>query len=152
MHSSGFFSDKAYCNVDLKRKISGSHTISDQSLLLNTIVLNDMCLLTAEPPMTAPTITGRTPLSSTSFIVNLTITNPDYNYIITWTNMCTKMMEGSMTASENTNSYTVAGLNGHEDYSVTVTANNSCGMNKSDPITVFSKDQCYAFHDFAYTL
>ena len=41
MHFSGFFSDKAYCKVILKRKILGSHTISDQSLLLSTIVLND---------------------------------------------------------------------------------------------------------------
>ena len=41
MHSSGFFSDKAYCKVDFKREISGSHMISDQSLLLSTNVLND---------------------------------------------------------------------------------------------------------------
>ena len=41
MHSSGFFSDKAYCKVDFKCKILGSHTISDQSLLLSTVVLND---------------------------------------------------------------------------------------------------------------
>ena len=44
MHSSGFFSDKAYCKVDFKREISGSHMISDQSLLLSTIVLNDILL------------------------------------------------------------------------------------------------------------
>ena len=36
-----FFLDKAYCKVDFKHKISRSHTISDQSLLLSTIVLND---------------------------------------------------------------------------------------------------------------
>ena len=41
MHSSGFFWDKAYCKVDFKCEISGSHAISDQSLLLSTIVLND---------------------------------------------------------------------------------------------------------------
>ena len=44
MHSSGVFSDKAYCKVDLKREILGSHMISDQSLLLSTIVLNDTYL------------------------------------------------------------------------------------------------------------
>ena len=42
MHSSGLFSDKAYCKVDLKCEISGSHMISDQSLLLSTVVLNDI--------------------------------------------------------------------------------------------------------------
>ena len=48
MHSSGFFSDKAYCKVDLKREILGSHTISDQSLLLSTNVLNDIMCKYAE--------------------------------------------------------------------------------------------------------
>ena len=42
MHPSGFFPDKAYCKVDLKCEISRSHTISDQSLLLSTCVLNDI--------------------------------------------------------------------------------------------------------------
>ena len=41
MYSSKFFSDKAYCKVDFKARNFGSHTISDQSLLLSTIVLND---------------------------------------------------------------------------------------------------------------
>ena len=44
MYSSKFFSDKAFffiARLILKREISGSHTISDQSLLLSTIVLND---------------------------------------------------------------------------------------------------------------
>ena len=42
MHSSGFFQIKLIARLILKREISGSHTISDQSLLLSTIVLNDM--------------------------------------------------------------------------------------------------------------
>ena len=41
MHSSGFFRIKLIARLILKREISGSHTISDQSLLLSTIVLND---------------------------------------------------------------------------------------------------------------
>ena len=41
MHSSGFFRIKPIARLILKREISGSHTISDQSLLLSTIVLND---------------------------------------------------------------------------------------------------------------
>ena len=42
MHSSGFFQIKLIARLILKCKISRSHTISDQSLLLSTIVLNDM--------------------------------------------------------------------------------------------------------------
>ena len=41
MHSSEFFRIKLIGRLILKREISGSHTISDQSLLLSTIVLND---------------------------------------------------------------------------------------------------------------
>ena len=41
MHSSGFVKIKPIARLILKRKISGSHTISDQSLLLSTTVLND---------------------------------------------------------------------------------------------------------------
>ena len=41
MHSSGFFRIKLIAKLILKREISGSHTISDQSLSLSTIVLND---------------------------------------------------------------------------------------------------------------
>ena len=40
MHSSGFFRIKPIARLILKREISGSHTISDQSLSLSTIVLN----------------------------------------------------------------------------------------------------------------
>ena len=41
MHSSGFFQIKLIARLILKCEISGSHMISDQSLLLSTIVLND---------------------------------------------------------------------------------------------------------------
>ena len=41
MHFSRFFRKKPIARLILKCKISGSHTISDQSLLLSTIVLND---------------------------------------------------------------------------------------------------------------
>ena len=49
-------------------------------------------------------------------------------------------MISSMTVAENTNSYTVTGLNGIDNYIVTVTANNSCGMMMSGPITVYGKN------------
>ena len=42
MHSSGFFRIKLIARLILKREILGSHTISDQSLLLSTNVLNDI--------------------------------------------------------------------------------------------------------------
>ena len=91
------------------------------------------------PPITSPSITGITPLSSTSFTVSWTITDPDHNYIVTWTNLHTGMMS-TVTVSENTNSYIVTGLNGMDNYNVSVTANNSCGMMMSDPATVYGKN------------
>ena len=46
-----------------------------------------------------------------------------------------------MTIADNTNSYTVTGLSGMDNYNVTVTANNSCGiMIMSDPIAVYGKN------------
>ena len=90
--------------------------------------------------MTAPTITDTTPLSNTSFTVSWAITDPNHNYIITWTNLRTGMMEDSVTVPENTNSYTVTGLTGIDNYNVSVTANNSCGMMMSDPNTVYGKN------------
>ena len=98
-------------------------------------------MYTTDPAV--PTITGTTPLNSTSFTVSWTITDPNHNYIITWTNLHTSMMEGSMIVPENTNSYTVAGLNGIDNYNVSVAANNSCGMMMSDPITVYGKNVHY---------
>ena len=92
--------------------------------------------------MTAPTLTGVTPLSNTSFNIRWTITDPDYyRYIVTWTNLHTGMMS-SVTVPENTNSYMATGLNGIDNYNVSVTANNSCGMMMSDPITVYGKNVC----------
>ena len=98
-------------------------------------------LYTTDP--VSPTITRTTPLSSTSFTVNWTITDPNRNYIITWTNLCTGIMEGSMTVPENTTSYNVTGLTGTDNYNVSVSANNSCGIMMSDPITVYGKNVHY---------
>ena len=98
-------------------------------------------LYTTDPA--APNITDITPLSSTSFTVSWTITDSNHNYIITWINLRTGMMEDSMTVPENTNSYNVTGLNGIDNYNVSVTASNSCGMMMSDPITVYGKNVHY---------
>ena len=79
-----------------------------------------------------------TPLSSRSFTVSWTITNPDHNYVVTWTNLRTGMIS-SVTVPENTNNYTVTGLDGVDNCNVSVAANNSCGMMMSDSITVYGK-------------
>ena len=97
-----------------------------------------MFLYYIDSPTTAPNITEPTPLSNTSFIVSWTITDPDHNYVVTWTNLRTGMMS-SVTVPENTNSYMVTELNGVDNYNVSVTANNLCGMMMSDPITVYGK-------------
>ena len=102
------------------------------------------------PPMTAPTITGTTPLNK-SFNISW-ITDPDYIYIVTWTNLCTGVVEGNRTVTGNFSSFRVAGLSGVDDYNVSVTANNSCGMMMSDPITVYGK-KLYILYtaDFSFT-
>ena len=102
--------------------------------------------------MTAPSITETTPLSNTSFTVSWTITDCDHNYIVTWTNLHTGMMD-NITVPENTNSYMVTELNDTDNYSVSVTAINSCGMMMSDPITVYGKNiaNSYILHSCCYT-
>ena len=92
---------------------------------------------TTAPPMIAPIVIV-TPLSSTSFSVSWTLIGPDHIYILIWTNLRTGMMD-SMTVAENTNSYTITGLSGMDNYNVTVTASNSCGMMMSDPRAVYGK-------------
>lgn len=66
------------------------------------------------------------------------MTDFDYNYVIKWTNQLTGVMS-SVTVPENTTSHIVMGLNGIDNYNVSVTANNSCGMMMSDPVTVYGK-------------
>ena len=91
--------------------------------------------------ITPPIITSVRPLNSTSFTVNWEPTGLDDNYIVlvTWTNLRTGLKEGSVTVSNNTNSYTVKGLSGIDNYNVSVAVNISHGMMMSDPITVYGK-------------
>ena len=113
------------------------------TVLLTTVctyVLITFCITAS--PSTAPNVTGMTSLSSTSFTVSWTITDPDHNYVVTWTNLHTGMMS-SVTVPENTNSYMVTGLNGVDNYNVSVTANSSCGMMMSDPATVYGNAYKY---------
>ena len=43
------------------------------------------------------------------------------------------------TVPGNTNSYTVTGLSGDVNYNVSVAAVNMCGVNTSDPVTVYGE-------------
>ena len=95
---------------------------------------------TAAAPMTAPNITGITPLSNTSFIVNWTITDPDHIYIMTLINMSSDRMDSmSMTVTGSTSIHMATGLDGDSNYTVSVTANNSCGMMMNDSVTVYGR-------------
>ena len=94
-----------------------------------------------ELPSSLPQITAVTPLSYTSFTVNWKISDNSvtiYNYIVIWANLWTGVMNSS-TVPENTNSYTVTGLNDNDNYNVSITAVGVCGMITSDPITVYGK-------------
>ena len=105
--------------------------------MLHTYITYILIVFCITAPLTVPTIIP-TPLSSTSFTVSWTITDPDHNYIVTWTNLRTGTMS-TMTVPENTNSYMVTRLNGVDNYNVIVTANNSCEMMMSDPAIVYGK-------------
>ena len=90
--------------------------------------------------MSAPNITGTTPLSSTLFTVNWTKSNTNHDIIIV---ILTNLRTGeicTIAVPENTNNYNVTGLNGIDNYNVIVAANNSCGMMMSNPITVYGKN------------
>ena len=91
------------------------------------------------PPMTAPVISRATPVDANSFSVIWEVTDPSHRYMITWTNLRTGIKD-NVTVAENTNSYTVTGLSGIDNYDVTVAASNSCGMRMSDPRVVFGKN------------
>ena len=87
----------------------------------------------------APNITEVIPWNSTSFIVSWTLTGPDNNYIITWTNLHTAVMDNVTIPVNSNDSYIVTGLNGIDNYNVTVAANNSEGRAMSDSYTVYGK-------------
>ena len=88
-----------------------------------------------------------TPLSNTSFTVNWIISDPNYNYTVTWTNLNTSVMD-SYTVAENTNSYNVTGLSDNDNYNVTITAMGVCGMITSDPVTVYGEYEYTRYRNF----
>ena len=91
------------------------------------------------PIMTAPTITKIAPLNSTSFTVRWMITDINYSYIyaITWANLRTNVTNSTI-VPDDADSYIVTGLDGINNYNVTVTA--ICGMTMSKPVTVYGKN------------
>ena len=100
-----------------------------------------MFLCVIVQPMTAPTLTRATELQRNSCAIKWTITNPHYihSYIITWSNLNIGDMD-SIEVQGNTTSYNVTGLNGVDNYNVSVAAKNPCGIMESDFITVYGKN------------
>ena len=98
-------------------------------------------ILVIVPPATAPTLAEPSNLMNISFTINWTITNSNniHSYIITWSNLHSGDMD-NIEVQGNIYSYEVTGLNGVNNYNVSVTAKNKCGMMESDPITVYGKD------------
>ena len=92
-------------------------------------------------PMTAPTFVRATDLKRKSCAIKWTIANPSniHNYIITWTNLHNSDVD-SIEVPGNTTSYEVTGMNGVDNYNVSVGAKNPCGVMESDSITVYGKD------------
>ena len=75
-----------------------------------------------------------TRFNDTLFTVTWTSSDPSYSYTVIWINLNTGVMD-NYTVAENTNSYTVTGLN-NATYYVRVTATGVCGTRTSDPILV----------------
>ena len=91
--------------------------------------------------MNTPNLTEPTNLMNTSFTITWTITNPNNirSYKITWTNLHNSDVD-NVEVQGNTTSYTVTGLNGVDNYNVSVAAENKCGIMESDPMTIYGKD------------
>jgi len=89
------------------------------------------------PPVT-PAISVGLPMSSRTFTVSWTPSNPTYSYSVIWTNLNNMIMD-SMVIGENTNSYDVTRLNGVDNYNIRVAAVNMCGTMTSDPVTVYGE-------------
>ena len=85
-------------------------------------------------PSSPPIVHTVTPLSNSSLSVNWTISNPDNNYTVIWTNLNTSVIN-NFTVPQNTSSYIIKGLSVNMNYNVSVAAIVVCGMMTSDPIT-----------------
>ena len=90
------------------------------------------------------------PLSNTSFTVKWIISDLNYSYTVTWTNLNTGVMD-SYTVAEKTNSYNVTELSDNDNYNVTITAVGVCGMITSDPVTVYCEYEHIRIYLYIYT-
>ncbi|XP_065910565.1 uncharacterized protein [Dysidea avara] len=123
-------------NILIVTNVSSSNNGSDYVCVQGLNERSAAVYLTVFDLPPTPTITSVQPLTSTSFTINWTSSDPNYNYTVIWTNLHTGVMY-NRTVPGNTNSYTVTGLSGDVNYNVSVAAVNRCGMNTSDPVTVY---------------
>ena len=90
--------------------------------------------------MTPPNITDVEPITNKTCYVswNITDRNYTYNHTVTFTNLRDNNIMGSIVVPGNTNSSMVTGLNGIDNYIVSVAA--TCGMMMSELRNVYSKN------------
>ena len=106
-------------------------------------ILRNLIYFSTVPPavIPSPEITAVMPLNSTSFVVNWTITDPNNKIMVIWSNLRTGMMR-YITAPENTNCFTVTGLNSDDNYKVGVIVPNVREIMKGNFVTVNGKNVC----------
>ena len=92
-------------------------------------------------PSSPPIVHIVTPFSNASFYVTWAMSDPDYTYIVIWTNLNTSVMS-NYTVLWNVNSYIVTELSVNVNYNVNVAAIGVCGMMTSDPITIKCEYVC----------
>jgi len=96
-------------------------------------------LLLADPPNEPPNINSIQPVSSTSFMINWTPQDPNYNYQISLINLRNSDQNRNKTVSAGESPVLVTGLSGDANYNVSVAAVNECGMNESNSATVYGE-------------
>ena len=109
-------------------------------------------------PSSSPQGISVTPLSTTSFMITWNMSDPNYDYVVIWTNLNTGVMY-DCTVQDNGNSCdatdssvmyncpvqnneiscNVRGLSDDANYNVGVAVVNMCGNKTSGPITVYGK-------------
>ena len=111
-------------------------------------------------PSSSPQNISVIPLSSTSFMITWSVSDPSYDYTVVLTNLNTGVMYSftvrdngngcvvtdlnvdasvmSCTFQDNENSCNVTNLSVDANYNVSIAAVNVCGNKTSDPITVYN--------------
>ena len=102
-------------------------------------------------PSSSPQNVSLTPLSSTSFMITWSVSDPVCNYTVMWTNLNNSMTDSctvscNVDASEMCNctevqdneiSCNVTVSSDVANYDVSVSVGNMCGSKTSEPITVY---------------